>query len=1570
MTVQSNGTSLYQEIITPFKANPHVTIEIIPNSCTVKISGVPEAVTSAFDHFQHHMSKTIKVTDRWVPLIIIGYYKIIISFQTYTYRIKMEALVEVFPTLPMEIHSKYGITMDGYAVDSTEIQFSGPPQAKMSALTEVNSLLLSAIVECVDVKFSLNLILSLRKRLTSDGIRTFVKLCPTGGLSNQVMVCSFDKSMHERAMKLVRGNPITNKVNASLADIEELAKGEVIKSIEEESIVSIKIEEENTKFIIHGFLRSDIQAARMKLIGLVNELSKKRQLRKFTPEELMYLKYQFQTSPDLFSDIPVEFKGRGTVEFSGNPETVQRIVDGPLLTDLQWKRFQFQCNPRFIELITRRVLLPLKDDQTLNFLYLVDKPAPDSKRTRIQGKQNQGRHPEHTHFIIVVYSKDSASFLQVCASLEGIEPTSKRYNFRYRESQQCVNAVKMKLERVYPVQLNESEERVYINGLTPVDVQKCWEDIDEEIKSTVVLTKTISSTVHESRYLKEKYSEELRVEYSCEVFYSKERSELRVKGKLKDIERVESRVSEILESGLHVEKFTISCNGRHFPMWWKWWMEFKRQKDDTPIVLNFFRKDRRRSSSSESEQVADVEIIGTDSDQLIEIKETLCSKETEERIVEVPSAGATALLTAKKQGRLNFLDKLTVVIFIDSKSNKAILTSPKEKSDDLDTAEEEIQKFVGNHTSTHTNVTSEEPVVGLVLCSKTKGAPYLTNANAIAKQHKVSVHPLKSPKVGLKLTGSKAVIEKVATLIRGNVLMKIEGNVQQIQVTVDRKYSSLLISPEFQRFESKLKENFCVICSYPKLGKLSRAIHSAVLQSSSSANRVQIDLCRGSIVYEKVDAIVNPANEDLQHAGGLAKVIVDAAGLAVQTESTEYVQRNGRLFPGACVALSAGGLPCKRIIHAVGPRWVDGTKGEESTLYLTIYSCLQCADREKLTRIAFPAISTGIFQVPEDVCARVSLQAVRDYVRDVSNSSLSTVRFVLFTPTVFESFKNYFKSVVLPSAMPSATQTSRGHADFAPMADVKTPSTAGQQAPADSSSSFIPTVFGSLKSLFRSSVPPPPMPDTKAPSSSNQWFWADDRRSFTAYPPDITTRLNLQYQQNPQGSFRCIINRKMYLIDFSTMTQRNISTGFERKIRFQSSMNQGKHWEYANDHGSWSQYQPHESQTIESHYQGRSPCQLNINGNWYLIDYAKMCQINLSTNNSRRIRQVVPTSHPHASPTAHQHTDMLDHGQPDGTAARKPSSGQKPTNEDVTVVLRGPADSLPQAKQTFEDKLKSMFKSHSVAFPSALERKLCKVIRKHNVISSVEDVAAKGNQRKPQKVFRVEGLASNVDRAITAIQEEIIKNQLESEEDDSTQYPPEWVQQSRTTQVFQVQPGTNEWNKVTALFKTTMPHSNILQVERIQNKWLWDRYVFQRKRLGIKNGGQTNEIELFHGTRSNDPKVIYENEDGFDMRYSAQGMWGQANYFAVNASYSHNYAYATSDGYREIFLVKVLTGDSFDSPSNRSLRKPPMKATGGSGEVSFAQMQYDTVTGVTGGSRVYMTYDNDKAYPAYLIKYS
>ena len=106
---------------------------------------------------------------------------------------------------------------------------------------------------------------------------------------------------------------------------------------------------------------------------------------------------------------------------------------------------------------------------------------------------------------------------------------------------------------------------------------------------------------------------------------------------------------------MHIESFSISCSGRHFGMWKKRWMTIKKEKEESEVIMDFIRKDRRHSSSSssmESDQEIKVtfEIIGPDPDQLLEIKELLCKEEMEKRIIDISAAGITALLNAKRQG--------------------------------------------------------------------------------------------------------------------------------------------------------------------------------------------------------------------------------------------------------------------------------------------------------------------------------------------------------------------------------------------------------------------------------------------------------------------------------------------------------------------------------------------------------------------------------------------------------------------------------------------------------------------------------------------------------------------------------------------------------------------------------------------------------------------------------------------------------------------------------------------------------------------------------------------------------
>ncbi|HKU48061.1 MAG TPA: macro domain-containing protein [Burkholderiales bacterium] len=134
-------------------------------------------------------------------------------------------------------------------------------------------------------------------------------------------------------------------------------------------------------------------------------------------------------------------------------------------------------------------------------------------------------------------------------------------------------------------------------------------------------------------------------------------------------------------------------------------------------------------------------------------------------------------------------------------------------------------------------------------------------------------------------------------------------------------------------------------------------------------------MVRGNLLDEPVDAIVNAANGHLAHGGGVAGIISRAAGPELQAESDRLVQARGPFATGTAVVTGAGRLPFKGVIHAVGPRQGEGN--EEAKLVQALASAFACAKERGWTSVAFPAVSSGIFAVPLEVCARAYLKAAR-----------------------------------------------------------------------------------------------------------------------------------------------------------------------------------------------------------------------------------------------------------------------------------------------------------------------------------------------------------------------------------------------------------------------------------------------------------------------------------------------------------------------------------------------------------------------------------------------------------------
>jgi O-acetyl-ADP-ribose deacetylase (regulator of RNase III) len=172
------------------------------------------------------------------------------------------------------------------------------------------------------------------------------------------------------------------------------------------------------------------------------------------------------------------------------------------------------------------------------------------------------------------------------------------------------------------------------------------------------------------------------------------------------------------------------------------------------------------------------------------------------------------------------------------------------------------------------------------------------------------------------------------------------------------------------------------------------------------ASGLRLLLVQGDLTEQHVDGIVNAANEALQHGGGVAAAIRRKGGPAIQAESDAWVAENGRASHDRPALTSAGDMPCRVVIHAVGPRW--GTGDEHAKLHRAVSASLELADRQALTSLALPAISTGIFGFPNGEAADVIFSAIDDFDQAWPGSSIREIRLTLFDHATLTPFLDAF----------------------------------------------------------------------------------------------------------------------------------------------------------------------------------------------------------------------------------------------------------------------------------------------------------------------------------------------------------------------------------------------------------------------------------------------------------------------------------------------------------------------------------------------------------------------------------
>lgn len=166
-----------------------------------------------------------------------------------------------------------------------------------------------------------------------------------------------------------------------------------------------------------------------------------------------------------------------------------------------------------------------------------------------------------------------------------------------------------------------------------------------------------------------------------------------------------------------------------------------------------------------------------------------------------------------------------------------------------------------------------------------------------------------------------------------------------------------------------------------------------------------LELHQGDITRLAVDAVVNAANSGLRGGGGVDGAIHRAGGPAIMAEC----RRIGGCPTGQAVVTSGGNLPARFVIHAVGPIWQGGGRGEPELLRAAYANSLLRAEELGLASIAFPSISTGVYGYPIELACPIAVGAAVDHIQ--RGTALQRIVFCLFSAGDLAVYEEYLHNI-------------------------------------------------------------------------------------------------------------------------------------------------------------------------------------------------------------------------------------------------------------------------------------------------------------------------------------------------------------------------------------------------------------------------------------------------------------------------------------------------------------------------------------------------------------------------------
>ncbi|NWU30630.1 PAR14 polymerase, partial [Dyaphorophyia castanea] len=325
---------------------------------------------------------------------------------------------------------------------------------------------------------------------------------------------------------------------------------------------------------------------------------------------------------------------------------------------------------------------------------------------------------------------------------------------------------------------------------------------------------------------------------------------------------------------------------------------------------------------------------------------------------------------------------------------------------------EELSKFVDENTQVE-KVIGGKPMAVIKFFEKEKASDWA----GLQKQGvKVDFSTQKNGEV-ISLSGPKTKVLEGVSLVE-----QILSGLHYKRVVIDSPGAKAYIKEQAHLLAAHAKQVFkCLVLLEEQLKEQKEHSNRGKPCMQVTMGETVIALYEGDLCTHPVDVVVNASNENLKHIGGLAEALSRAAGPALQEECDELMRKHRTLEPGCAVITGAGKLPCKNVIHAVGPRWNE--REPQRCVWLlnkTVKKCLQLAEVYNHRSIALPAISGGIFGFPLEQCTYSIVSSIKDTLEESKgSSSLKEVHLVALAQDYIQAFSKALRKV-FPDYSPSS----------------------------------------------------------------------------------------------------------------------------------------------------------------------------------------------------------------------------------------------------------------------------------------------------------------------------------------------------------------------------------------------------------------------------------------------------------------------------------------------------------------------------------------------------------------------